>query len=189
MKKKHPRQATRAHESRHTRWQFAAAIVVVIGVVAILVLKQVSPSATSSGTEGTEGIAPTPELGAEPETQDGDALSLAPADDELPQAHLERMLSEGQPILAFFHSDTCYQCIEMTKIVNRVYPDFEDHVALVDVNVYDERNRALLQRAEIRVIPTLIFFDRSGSGQGFTGVMPDEQLEAVLTNISSGETP
>lgn len=173
--KKHPKRAPRANKSRQTRRQFAAAIGVLILVVAVLILKQAGPSATSAG--------------AGPETQDGDAVSLAPADDELPQAHLERMLSEGQPVLAFFHSTTCYQCVEMTKIVNQVYPDFEDQVALVDVNVYDERNQALLQQAKIRVIPTLILFDRSGAGQGFTGVMPDEQLETVLTNISSGGTP
>ncbi len=44
-----------------------------------------------------------------------------------------------------------------------------------------------LRAAGIRVIPTLVFIDRSGTAQGFTGVMPADQLKAVLINISSGD--
>ena len=74
--------------------------------------------------------------------------------------------------------------MRMTEIVQQVYPDFADAVALVDVNVYDERNRDLLQRAGIRVIPTLIFIDRTGQGQGYTGVMEPDALRAELETLA-----
>lgn len=42
----------------------------------------------------------------------------------LPEVQLEQLLNAGEPVLAFFHSNTCYQCIRMTEIVDEVYPDF-----------------------------------------------------------------
>ncbi len=68
----------------------------------------------------------------------------------------------------------------MTEIVEQVYPNFADRVALVDVNVYDQRNQSLLGRAGIQVIPTLIFIDRDQQGQGYTGVTPAEALQEQL---------
>ena len=98
----------------------------------------------------------------------------------LPEDQLDEHLAAGRPVLAFFHSNTCAQCIRMTEIVAQVYPDYADSVALVDVNVYDQRNRNLLGRVGIQVIPTLIFIDRDQQGQGYTGVMPAETLREQL---------
>jgi thioredoxin-like negative regulator of GroEL len=169
-----------------SHWQLGAVVGVLALIVIVLVLKETIPSATSS-VESDASMTPT--LSTESEVEPIRNVSLAPAAEEAPEAHLQRMLAEGYPILAFFHSTTCYQCTEMTRIVGEVYPDFENEVALVAVNVYDERNQSLLQQAGIRVIPTLIFVDRSGSAQGFTGIIPAEQVRAVLTSISSGDTP
>ena len=77
------------------------------------------------------------------------------------------MLQAGQPALAFFHSNTCQQCIEMIGIVGEVYPEFANSIALVDVNVYDERNTALLQEVRLQFIPTLIFYDQYGKSELF----------------------
>jgi thioredoxin-like negative regulator of GroEL len=98
----------------------------------------------------------------------------------LPEQQLGQLLAEKRPTLAFFHSNTCQQCIEMTEIVQQVYPEFARSVALVDVNVYDERNARLLQVARIRVIPTLVFYNRDGQAQTATGVMQPAQLRQVL---------
>jgi len=117
------------------------------------------------------------------------ATSLAPRAGESPEAHLDRLLEEGQPVFAFFHSYTCYQCTEMDKLVQQIHPAFAEHVALVDVDVYDTANRSLLQRAGIQVIPTLIFIERTGEGRGYTGMMPAEQLEEMLAALAAGGTP
>jgi thiol:disulfide interchange protein len=101
----------------------------------------------------------------------------------LPETQLDQLLAAKHPTLAFFHSDTCQQCIEMTQIVQQVYPEFAGSVALVDVNVYDDRNARLLQRASIRVIPTLVFFNREGKGQVTTGVMQPAQLRQALQSL------
>jgi len=105
---------------------------------------------------------------------------------ELPAAQLQAALSEGRPTLAFFHSTTCDQCIEMTGIVAEVYPEFGDSIALVDINVYDERNAALLQQMRIQYIPTLIFYDRTGKGRIAVGVMGAAELRLALAALAEG---
>ena len=104
-----------------------------------------------------------------------------------PQAQLDRALQTGQPALAFFHSNNCQQCIVMMDTVAQVYPEFTDSVTLVDVNVYDEQNQALLKRVELQYIPTLIFFDRAGQGEVSVGVMEAEQLKQTLTSLAGGK--
>lgn len=102
----------------------------------------------------------------------------------LPEAQLEQALAAGQPVLAFFHSYTCYQCERMMEIVDDVYPDFSGAVTLVDVDVYDRDNIDLLRAARIQVIPTVILFNRAGEAQVFVGVMEPEQLRQELSLLS-----
>ena len=104
-----------------------------------------------------------------------------------PEAQLDRALQTGQPTLAFFHSNNCQQCIVMMDTVAQIYTEFTDSVTLVDVNVYDEQNQALLKRVGLQYIPTLIFFDRAGQGEVSVGVMEAEQLKQNLANLAGGE--
>jgi len=190
--------------------QLAILVGVVLVVAIILILKaqlsaqdalaQPVPTTTGSGTIAVQvvppmrAVTPTPTTGA-PEAVQSDpptALPVEPTAEQLdaaalaalsPEEQLDRLLAAGRPILIFFHSTTCKQCVEMTKIVDQVYPAFEGRVHLVDVNVYDKGNQNLLRRARLQVIPTLIFIDRGGAGLGYSGVMPAdglrEQLEAL----------
>lgn len=105
---------------------------------------------------------------------------------ELPAAQLQAALSAGRPTLAFIHSTTCDQCIEMTGIVAEVHPEFEDTIILVDVDVYDERNAALLNEMRIQYIPTLILFDRSGNSRAAVGVMEAGVLREALAALAEG---
>ena len=202
--RKKPRNRAQAHSTTPavTPWQISILIGVVILVAGVLWLKG-RPTTTETEVAASpalvtptgEGAVEAPEsVVVEPATAEAPESTSAPEDleprpGESPEAHLDRLLKEGQPIFAFFHSNSCYQCVEMDKIVQEVYPDFAGQVALVDVNVYDDANQSLLQRAEIRVIPTLIFIDQTGQGQGATGVMPAEQLQEALTSLAAGGTP
>jgi thiol:disulfide interchange protein len=107
------------------------------------------------------------------------------SDDE-EKAQLVHALQAGQPTLAFFHSNNCQQCIVMMETVAQVYPEFSSTVTRVDVNVYDEDNVALLQRAGLQYISTLIFYDNTGHGQVSRGVMEAEQLRGTLAAIADG---
>jgi hypothetical protein len=75
----------------------------------------------------------------------------------------------------------------MAKILQQVYPEFAGSVALVDVNVYDNRNTILLQKVRIRYIPTLIFYDRAGQAQTSVGVMEPTTLRQQLQALRGGQ--
>ena len=143
-----------------------------VAVIAIFFFKQ-TPAASPLASLSSAALAPTLQVSApqapvaqasaaqasveeEHSAASASLASVAQAPTELPEVQLMRALSAGTPTLAFFHSLTCDSCKEMTAIVAEVYPDYADAVALVDVDVYDERNAALLSSAGIRAIPTVI---------------------------------
>jgi thiol-disulfide isomerase/thioredoxin len=107
--------------------------------------------------------------------------SSLPAETQLDQA-----LQAGLPVLAFFHSNTCDTCIRMMDIVARVYPQYEEAVVLVDVNVYDEQNEPLMRRVRLQYIPTQIFYDRSGAAETRVGVMVAAELSSKLDELAGG---
>jgi thiol:disulfide interchange protein len=72
----------------------------------------------------------------------------------------------------------------MVDTVAQVYPQFQDAVALVDIDVYDEQNLSLLRRVRLQYIPTLIFFDRNGQAEPYIGVMEASQLSSMLAALS-----
>lgn len=101
-----------------------------------------------------------------------------------PEMQLEQLMASDQPLIVFFHSTTCEQCIQMMEIVAEVYPQYADQVALVDVNVYDARNEALVYRSGIRMIPTLIFINRAREVDGHVGVLSAQELRDVLQSLA-----
>jgi len=107
--------------------------------------------------------------------------------DERPEAQLGRALAEGTPTFAFFHSLDCDPCIQAMRRVDDVYPSFEGSVVLVDINVSDTQNHALLRRAGVRAIPTFFFYDRSGEVEIYYGVPQADQLRGLLSKLSKGD--
>jgi thiol:disulfide interchange protein len=101
------------------------------------------------------------------------------------EAELNQALKDGRPTFVFLHSLDCIPCKEMMGVVADVYPEFQDSVVLIDVDVYDQRNINILRRESLQVIPTLVFYDRQGRRQIFVGVMQAEQLRDTLQAIST----
>lgn len=136
-----------------------ALIGIFIVIMVITLVKESSPAAS-----------PQPMVGA----------STAAA----PSEQLEQALAQNRPVMVFMHSTDCIPCKEMTGIVEQVYPSFAQQVALVDVNVYDRANAALLQSLGLRVIPTSVFFDRQGQGRQVMGVIPPDELRSQLQALA-----
>lgn len=179
--------ATNRHQQQVRLWQFLIFGGVVLGVIAILLIKQTPMLETAplSVAGAQSAITATASTAGSPRA--AESLPFGPvAAPELPEVQLMRALESGKPTLAFFHSLTCDSCKEMTAIVQEVYPSFADSVALVDVDVYDERNAGLLRSIGIRAIPTVVFFDRAGAGKMQIGVMPAADLRQVLSELQQG---
>lgn len=103
------------------------------------------------------------------------------------EAQLDQALSDKRPTFVFLHSLDCIPCKEMMGVVADVYPDFQDSIVLVDVDVYDQNNRNILRRERLQSIPTLVFYDAQGRRQVFIGVMPADQFRNVLTQLAAGQ--
>jgi len=189
----------RRREKRSTppkKWIVQAAAIggVLVLVAVILVLKgskraDHTPAIAKSMAQATVTL---PEAVGQTQAtakleQVGSQAAATALPNELPEAQLERFLASGQPTLAFFHSNNCLQCIKMMEVVAQVYPEFDDSVALVDVNVYDQRNASLLERARIRAIPTQIFFNSAGKGQVVLGAMEPEEFRAYMRSLAGGQ--
>jgi thiol:disulfide interchange protein len=197
-------QSQRSKKMWMQRWpQLAILSGVVLLVAAVLILKDRTadpPVAAESKLQATatlpeasiQATATLPEAAgqAQAATELEQVSSQAAATalpDELPETRLEHLVAAGQPTLAFFHSNNCVQCIKMMEVVEQVYPEFDDSVVLVDVNVYDQRNASLLQRARIRAIPTQIFFDRTGQGLVVMGAMTPGQFREQMRTLAEGQ--
>lgn len=106
---------------------------------------------------------------------------------ESPEAQVDQYMEEGKPVFVFFHSTNCQSCIVMMGIVDQVYPEFKEHVALVDVDVYDSQNNNLLKRARVQAIPTLYFIDKKGQGKYAVGVMEADQFREQLQLLKENQ--
>lgn len=178
---------SRRRSRRKGTWGQWAAIGAVIALVTVVILLKARQQGSRASGEQAPALSTAAVVGT---TASGPPLAvatpLAAGTISSPEAQLDRLLAEGQPVLAFFHSMTCTPCIQMDEIVKEVYPEYRDRVGLVDVNVYDKGNQNLLRRANLRVIPTLIFIGRNGEGRGYTGVMPADALREQLEALAEG---
>ncbi len=102
----------------------------------------------------------------------------------LPSAQLEQALAQNLPVMVFMHSTDCVPCKQMSEIVDQVYPDFADQIALVDVNVYDRLNEPLMQNLGLQVIPTSVFFNRQGKSSRVMGVISPDELRSQFQELA-----
>lgn len=100
------------------------------------------------------------------------------------EVELDQALSEGRPTFVFLHSLECIPCKEMMGVVADVYPEFQDSVVLIDVDIYDKNNANILRRENLQSIPTLVFYDSNGQRQMMIGTMSPDQFRATLQTLA-----
>jgi thiol-disulfide isomerase/thioredoxin len=185
-----PQQSLRTQAARWWRPAIIGGVVLLVAMVLVVKNWAVSPSAATDG--GAKATATLPEAVGQTQAtavlpQGESPASATPLPAELPEAQLERLLAAGQPTLAFFHSTNCVQCLKMMQVVEEVYPEFSDQVALVDINVYEPSNASLLQRARIQAIPTQVFFDSTGRGLVVMGAMDPQQFRERMQAVAGAQ--
>jgi len=107
-----------------------------------------------------------------------------PTTGSLPEEQRANALAASKPTFIFLHSLECVPCEEMMFTVAQVYPEFDNKVILVDVDVYADENASLLRYEMVRTIPTLVFYDRSGQRRVYIGVMEAAQLRQTLAALT-----
>lgn len=103
------------------------------------------------------------------------------------ETQLNQALQQGRPTFVFSHSMECIPCKAMINVVLQVYPEFQNSVALIDVDVYDQSNTNILRRENLRSIPTLVFYDGNGNRQMHIGVMEPDQFRQTLSALTTGQ--
>lgn len=103
------------------------------------------------------------------------------------ESQLDDALAAKRPTFVFLHSLDCIPCKEMMGVVAEVYPEFQDTVVLIDVDVYDKNNQNILRRERLQSIPTLVFYDSQGRRQVFIGVMQPDQFRETLQTLALGQ--
>lgn len=69
------------------------------------------------------------------------------------------------PEIIKFSSPMCFECQELEKIFDEVYPGYANKVSLrkIDVNSKDKATKSLIKDYEVKLVPTCVFKDKDGS--------------------------
>lgn len=101
-------------------------------------------------------------------------------------ADYEAAIKTGKPVYVLFHSMTCQPCIEISEVVDRVLPEYEDRIVFVNAITDDPSAQRLAQRFEFQYIPTSFFLAPDGTvSNSFTGAMSEEQMRGYLDRLAN----
>jgi len=87
--------------------------------------------------------------------------------------------ARGVPVVVKIGSDKCVPCREMNPVMAELAAHYQGKVLFLMVDVY--KNQDLAARYGVKVIPTLIFIDRSGKAVGYTeGFQSVEAMKSLI---------
>lgn len=180
--------ATKSSQPPNRRRWLAATLVVaaVLLVLSVKMLRTRPPGGLSVAETSAAATMPaldvSPAAPAAQPTVSQPQSALLPAD---PAEQVDWVLQNKKPALILFHSTNCKPCIAMTALVQQIRPAYAGEVVFIDVITNDAANAALIRRAGIQSIPTTFFITSSGSGQGYVGLMKQEDVRAELDKLVS----
>ena len=93
----------------------------------------------------------------------------------------------NQPKVLHFSQVMCSECRKLEGIMKPVEAEYKGKVVFVDIDVANRtpETQALMQKYNVRVVPTLVFINKKGQVVKITeGAMPKEELEGYLDSIS-----
>lgn len=76
---------------------------------------------------------------------------------------LPTIASNGAEIIKF-SSPMCYECQELEKIFEEIYPNYANKVSLkkIDVTQKDKTTQSLIREYNVKLVPTCVFKDSQG---------------------------
>ena len=73
---------------------------------------------------------------------------------------LDEALKAGVPVVVKLGSDRCYPCRMMNPIIKELAVEQDGKAVFLSLDVYEHRD--LAKEAGVRVIPTILFYDKHG---------------------------
>ena len=91
------------------------------------------------------------------------------------------------PEIIKFSSPMCYECQELEKIFNEVYPGYANKVSLRKVDVTNKKNKDLIKKYDVKLVPTCIFTNKDGNIIRRTeGIIQPKILENYIKEQANG---
>ncbi len=89
---------------------------------------------------------------------------------------------KGMVTLVELGSEACYPCRRMAPVLEELKKKYQGKAAIVVLDVWEDR--ALAYQFGVRVIPTLIFYDRQGREVGrHEGFLPKKYIEQIFQKL------
>ncbi len=101
---------------------------------------------------------------------------------------LPSIASQGAEIIKF-SSPMCYECQELDKIFDEVFPKYSKDISLKKIDVTQKNNetREMIKKYEVKLVPTTVFKDETGNvTRRIEGSMQPQILENYLKEITNG---
>jgi len=109
----------------------------------------------------------------------------APGSETQSEADFRKALSGGKPLVVDFGSNTCLPCRQLRPVLQTIRQGYAGKLEVLVIDI--RKNEKLTGDYRIQVIPTVIFFDRSGKEvfrhQGF---MSEEKIKEQLAKMGVG---
>lgn len=88
-----------------------------------------------------------------------------------------------------FASPMCYECQELEKVFNEVYPKYEKEISLrkIDVTNKDNSTKEMIKSFGVKLVPTTVFKDKNGNTvRRIEGSMEPQVLENYMKELIHG---
>ena len=74
-------------------------------------------------------------------------------------------IAVSNPEIIKFSSPMCYECQELEKVFNEVYPGVANKISLrkIDVTQNDKNTKQLIKDYDVKLVPTCIFKNEDGN--------------------------
>jgi thiol:disulfide interchange protein len=96
--------------------------------------------------------------------------------------------AQGAEVIKFA-SPMCYECQELEKVFEEVFPNYADKISLrkIDVTRNDDTAKTLIKQYNVTLVPTTVFKKSDGTVvRRIEGCIKNEILENYLKEIIDG---
>lgn len=100
---------------------------------------------------------------------------------------LPAIATTGDEVIKFA-SPMCYECQELEKVFNEVFPKYNEKITLkkVDVTKRDKQVKELIRQYDVKLVPTTVFKNQDGKiTRRIEGSMQPKILENYLVELGN----